>query len=85
MMLASVSAFAQPAAPQPTLKPGSELSLEPLAAAKWIQGEAPKSFESGKIYMFECWATWCGPCIAAIPHVNALHKKYYDKVCGYSA
>lgn len=29
--------------------------------------------------MFECWATWCGPCIAAIPHVNELHKKYYEK------
>lgn len=78
-MLASASAFAQPAAPEPTLKPGSAVSLEPLAAATWIQGKAPQAFEPGKIYMFECWATWCGPCIAAIPHVNELHKKYYDK------
>lgn len=79
MVLASATAYAQQAAPEPTLKPGSEMNLEPLAAAKWIQGEAPKSFETGKVYVFECWATWCGPCLAAIPHVNELHKKYYDK------
>lgn len=70
---------AKPAAPEPTLKAGSAVSLEALTAAKWIQGEGPKEFEAGKVYMFECWATWCGPCIAAIPHVNDLHKKYHDK------
>ena len=77
--LATVAAVAQQAAPEPTLKAGSEVSLEPLAAATWVQGEAPKSFEPGKVYMFECWATWCGPCIAAIPHVNELHQKYSAK------
>jgi thiol-disulfide isomerase/thioredoxin len=64
---------------EPTLKPGSPVKLEALASAKWVQGEAPKEFEAGKVYMFECWATWCGPCVAAIPHVNDLHKKYHDK------
>ena len=67
------------AAPETTLKPGSPVKVESLASAKWIQGEALTEFEPGKVYMFECWATWCGPCIAAIPHVNELHKKYYDK------
>lgn len=79
MVLATATAFAQQATPEPTLKPGSEVKLASLAAAKWVQGEAPASFESGKIYIFECWATWCGPCLAAIPHVNDLHKKYQDK------
>jgi thiol-disulfide isomerase/thioredoxin len=78
-VLATAAAVAQQAAPEPTLKAGSAVSLEPLAAATWVQGEAPKSFEPGKVYMFECWATWCGPCIAAIPHVNELHKKYSEK------
>jgi thiol-disulfide isomerase/thioredoxin len=78
-VLATAAAVAQQAAPEPTLKAGSEVSLEPLAAATWVQGEAPKSFEPGKVYMLECWATWCGPCIAAIPHVNELHKKYSEK------
>jgi thiol-disulfide isomerase/thioredoxin len=38
-----------------------------------------KAFEPGKVYVLECWAIWCGPCVAAIPHVNDLHKKYHDK------
>ncbi len=79
MVLASATAMAQQAAPEPTLKPGSEVKIEAVTSAKWIQGEPLKAFEPGKVYMFECWATWCGPCIAAIPHVNELHKKYFDK------
>ena len=67
------------AAPEATLKAGSEVSLTPLTEAKWIQGEPLKAFEPDKVYVFECWATWCGPCIAAIPHLNDLHKKYSDK------
>lgn len=47
--------------------------------ATQLQGEAVKDFEKGKVYVFECWATWCGPCIAAIPHLNELHKKLGPK------
>ena len=83
LVLASAVAVAQqtapPTAPEPTLKPGSEVKLEAVTAAKWLQGAAPQAFEPGKVYLFECWATWCGPCLAAIPHVNELHKKYFDQ------
>ena len=44
-----------------------------------IKGEAVKSFEKGKLYIFECWATWCPPCIKAIPHLNELNKKMGPK------
>jgi thiol-disulfide isomerase/thioredoxin len=63
----------------PSLSNGSPVSWEILATMNWIQGEIPKSFEPGKIYLFECWATWCGPCVASIPHMNALHRKFHEK------
>ena len=33
----------------------------------------------GKVVVLEFWATWCGPCVAAIPHLNELSDKYKDK------
>ncbi|MGJ8655598.1 MAG: TlpA family protein disulfide reductase [Akkermansiaceae bacterium] len=51
-----------------------------LEGVTWIQGDEVKSMdEKGKLYIVECWATWCGPCVAIIPHMNDLHKKYADK------
>ena len=77
--LMATTTVAQKADSKPTLVPGSEVSLSAIKKADWLQGEAPTAFEPGKVYVFECWATWCGPCVALIPHVNELHKKYYDK------
>ncbi|WP_442506857.1 redoxin domain-containing protein [Novipirellula sp. SH528] len=36
-------------------------------------------FEKNKVYVVEFWATWCGPCIAAMPHVVSLQKEYADR------
>ena len=44
-----------------------------------LQGEAVKDFKKGEVYVFECWASWCGPCIAAIPHLNQLNKQMGKK------
>ncbi|MFZ1750034.1 MAG: TlpA disulfide reductase family protein, partial [Saprospiraceae bacterium] len=40
----------------------------------WV-GKKPTSVE-GKTIILEFWATWCGGCIEAIPHLNEMSRKY---------
>ncbi|MBI1338524.1 MAG: redoxin family protein [Phycisphaera sp.] len=50
-----------------------------LYVSQWLNGDKVEKFEEGKVYIIECWATWCGPCRAAIPHVTELQNKFRDK------
>lgn len=55
--------------PAPAIKVGS-----------WAQGKALGSLQKGKVYVLEFWATWCGPCVKAMPHLSELSKKYKGKI-----
>lgn len=65
--------------PVMALSPGDAVVPDAVGKADFVTGAAPERWEPGKVYVFECWATWCGPCVAAIPHMDGLFDKYHEK------
>ena len=68
---------AKPAAAAITLKIGD--AAPELKVGEWYKA-GPVKIEADKNYIIECWATWCGPCVAVFPHLSELAKANKDKL-----
>jgi len=75
--LGSTLSLTADGAPDITLKVGD--AAPEFKVTDWYKGD-PVKLEADKTYIVECWATWCGPCIAAFPHLSELAKANEGKI-----
>jgi uncharacterized protein (TIGR03435 family) len=77
VVLFSANCFAQNTIP-PINQAAPEMELNQLLQSP--PGTEPTlAALHGKAVVLEFWATWCGGCVAAIPHLNELTEQFKDK------
>ena len=79
-LLVGCSKKEEPAPPQSATSDAANIGdpAASLAGLTYVKGE-PVTFEAGKVYVVEFWATWCPPCKTSIPHLTEVQKQFKDK------
>jgi len=63
----------------PSQAPEGSTKAPALAGPLSGGGKASLADYAGKVVLVDFWATWCDPCVAEIPELNALQEKLGPK------
>lgn len=47
--------------------------------AYWLKNTTGAHLQKGTVTVVEFWATWCGPCLANVPHLSHVAEEYKSK------
>jgi len=62
---------------QTSLKAGDKAPT--ITITDYISNIAKDKTLNNKYILLEFWATWCAPCLGAVPHLNELQAKYINR------